>query len=204
MLKKGVSSRHLHLAPHRGKRLEDNKEIEITDRDMFDTMTLTKIAGAFCTALLVLVMGGWVADKIYEPGHHGEDHGVAWIETDSGIELAAVIEEGPSFGEFYAVADPAKGERVFRKCSACHKLEDGANGTGPHLFGIVDRAVGSVEGFGYSGALVAVAESWTVVELNEFLEKPKQYAPGTAMGFNGLPKAEDRANLIAYMATFAQ
>jgi cytochrome c len=90
---------------------------------------------------------------------------------------------------------------VFGKCKACHKLEDGANGTGPHLFGVVDRAVGSVAGYGYSGALGAVADVWDADHLNGFLANPKSYAPGTKMGFAGLKNVDDRANLVAYLAT---
>ena len=86
----------------------------------------------------------------------------------------------------------------FRPCSACHAL-DGTDGVGPRLNGVVDRAVGSVDGFGYSGSLVAVAEQWTPENLNAFLESPKGFAPGTAMAYNGMRKIEDRANLIAYL-----
>lgn len=67
--------------------------------------------------------------------------------------------------------------------------------------GVVDRAVSSVEGFGYSGSLIAVAQQWTPENLNAFLENPKGYAPGTAMNYRGLRKIEDRANLIAYLAS---
>ncbi len=91
--------------------------------------------------------------------------------------------------------------KFFGKCKACHKLEDGANGTGPHLWAVVDRVVGSVDGYGYSGALVAVAETWSPENLDGFLENPKKYAAGTKMGFSGLKKPVDRANLIAYLAT---
>ncbi|MEO0991306.1 MAG: cytochrome c family protein, partial [Pseudomonadota bacterium] len=87
-------------------------------------------------------------------------------------------------------------------CSACHKLEDGANGTGPTLYGVVGREADSVAGFGYSGALEQVVDVWSPEHLNGFLESPKSYAPGTSMGFNGLPKIEDRANLIAYLEGF--
>jgi cytochrome c len=109
------------------------------DRDMFDTMTLTKIAAALCSALLVLVLGGWIADKIYSPAHHGEYHGVAWIETDSGDEEEdeAEAEEGPMLDDLLASADLDKGAKVFKKCAACHKLEAGANGVGPHLYAVV-------------------------------------------------------------------
>lgn len=175
---------------------------------MFDTMTLTKITAAFCGALLIFLLGGWLAESIYHVGHddhggHGDDHGpkqaYAIDVPESGA--GAVVEEGPSLEELLAVADASKGERVFGKCKACHKIEDGANGTGPHLYNVVDRAVGSVDGYGYSGALVAVAEIWDAEALDGFLLSPKKYAPGTKMGFAGLPKAEDRANLIAYLQT---
>ena len=168
---------------------------------MFDTMTLTKIAAAFCSALLVLVLGGWIADKIYSPAHHGEDHGVAWIETVSGPSEEIIVEDGPDLAELLAFADLVKGAKTFKKCSACHKLKDGANGVGPHLYGVVNRDVGAVSGFKYSGSLVAVAQSWSADNLNDFLTKPSKYAPGTKMSFNGLSKPSDRANLIAYLGT---
>jgi cytochrome c len=168
---------------------------------MFDTMTLTKIAAAFCSALLVLVLGGWIADKVYSPASHGEDHGVAWIETDSGNADDVAVEEGPVLADLLASADLEKGAKTFKKCAACHKLEDGKNGVGPHLYGVVNRAVGSAAGFNYSGSLVAVAQVWSQDNLNGFLTKPSKYAPGTKMSFNGLSKPEDRANLIAYLET---
>jgi cytochrome c len=175
----------------------------MTDRDMFDTMTLTKIAAAFCSALLVLVLGGWIADKVYSPASHGEDHGVAWIETDSGNadDVEVEVEEGPVLADLLASADLEKGAKTFKKCAACHKLEDGKNGVGPHLYGVVNRAVGSVDGFNYSGSLMAVAQVWSQENLNGFLTKPSKYAPGTKMSFNGLSKPKDRANLIAYLET---
>lgn len=200
--KKGVWSRLLYLATGGGKGLEVCQILTNTERDMFDTMTLTKITAAVCSALLVYVLGGWIAGLIYSPGHHGDDHGQAYvIDTGASEDAGAAVEEGPVFAELLAVADVAKGERVFKKCAACHKLDDGVNGVGPHLYGLLDRAVGSVDGYGYSGALVKVADTWSAENLNGFFEKPRSYAPGTAMGFAGLKKPEDRANLIAYLAT---
>lgn len=107
-------------------------------------------------------------------------------------------EEGPDFATLLASADPGKGERVFGKCKACHKV-DGTNATGPHLDGVVGRPIDSVDGFAYSGALEQVGEVWTPEALNHFLISPKAAAPGTKMTFSGLPKAEDRANLIAWL-----
>ncbi len=94
---------------------------------MFDTMTLTKIAAAFCSALLVLVLGGWIADKVYSSASHGKDHGVAWIETDNGNAAEVAVEEGPVLADLLASADLEKGAKTFKKCAACHKLEDEKN-----------------------------------------------------------------------------
>lgn len=170
---------------------------------MFDTMTFTKIIGGFCGALLVFLLGGWAAEALYHTGGgHGEDHAAQGYvieveEDDSGADAEVEI----AFADVMATADAGQGERVFGKCRACHKLDDGANGTGPYLYGIVGRAVGAADGFGYSGSLVAVADVWSPENLNAFLENPRGYAPGTTMSFSGLRDVEDRANLIAYLST---
>ncbi|GAW33140.1 cytochrome c-552 [Roseovarius sp. A-2] len=168
---------------------------------MFDTMTLTKTAGAFCGALLIFLLGNWAAESIYSMGGgHGEDHAQGYV-VDTGEDDAAgeVADEAPDMAAIFASADASKGERVFNKCKACHVLEDGANGVGPSLYDVVGRDVGAVDGFGYSGALSEAADVWTAENLYAFLENPAGYAPGTSMGFAGLGKSEDRANVIAYL-----
>ncbi|AXI56722.1 Cytochrome c-552 (plasmid) [Pseudoseohaeicola sp. NH-UV-7] len=163
---------------------------------MLDTMTFTKIAGGLCAALLIFLLGKWAADILYgDHGHHEQSY---VIETgdDEGGEAE---EAGPSFDELMASADIEKGAGVFRKCSACHKLEQGANGTGPYLYGVVGREKAAAEGFGYSDVLASMDGAWTPENLDGFLEKPKDYAPGTTMAFAGLKKPQDRADLIAYL-----
>ena len=169
---------------------------------MFDTMTMTKIIGGFCGAFLIFLLGKWVAEEVYHVGASGHgDHATQGYVIDTGEDHAAAeVSEGPDFAEIYAAADAGKGERVFNKCKACHKV-DGSNGTGPYLNGVVGRAINSADGFGYSGALAAMCEAWTPEALNTFLENPKGAAPGTTMGFSGLGKVEDRANVIAYLAS---
>jgi len=162
---------------------------------MFDTMTLTKIGGAVFGSLLILLLGKWVAEEIYHMDSHGEAAYVIEVEDAAPAEEAAEI----SIEEMMASADIGKGAKVFRKCSACHKSEVGDNGVGPYLYGVVGREVASADGFGYSGALAGLGGAWNAAELNGFLEKPKEYAPGTTMGFAGLKKSEDRANVIAYL-----
>ena len=170
---------------------------------MLDTMTLTKIMGGLCGAFLIFLLGNWVAEELYHVGGGHGDHKQAYI-IDTGVEeVSSSDEEGPDFATLLAAADVGKGAKVFGKCKACHKLEAGANGTGPHLYGVVDRAVGGEAGYTYSGSLVAVADVWSPENLNGFLANPKTYAPGTKMGFSGLKKDIDRANLIAYLTTIA-
>jgi cytochrome c len=170
---------------------------------MFDTMTMTKTIGALCGTFLAFLLGGWVAELIYHGGGgHGDGHDQAYVIPVEDGEVPEDVPAGPPFEEVFAMADAAAGEGAFRPCAACHKV-DGTDATGPHLNGVVDRAVSSVAGFGYSGSLVAVAETWTPENLNGFLENPKGYAPGTAMAYNGMRKIEDRANLIAYLATLS-
>ncbi|WP_386683610.1 c-type cytochrome [Loktanella sp. R86503] len=173
---------------------------------MFDTMTMTKVVGGLCGTFLVFLLGGWAADIIYvggEGSHDGEHAEQAYLievpESGAAGEAAPAEEEVP-FDVAFAAADAGAGEGVFRNCRSCHAL-DGANGVGPHLDGVVGRAVDAVDGYAYSGALEQVADVWSEENLYNFLQDPAGYAPGTKMSFKGLAKPEDRANLIAYLAT---
>ncbi|MBF9033088.1 c-type cytochrome [Rhodobacterales bacterium HKCCE2091] len=114
----------------------------------------------------------------------------------AGSGLAA---PGPAAGE----GDPARGETLFRPCAACHMIGPGAvNRIGPHLNGILDRPIASVEGFAYSDAMSeagAGGRAWDDTALDNFLAAPRNYVPGTAMVFRGVHDAGDRADLVAYM-----
>ncbi|MCU0827180.1 MAG: c-type cytochrome, partial [Tabrizicola sp.] len=138
---------------------------------------------------------------------HGGDHGEELAQAytiDTGEEAAPAEDAGAEAVDFATVlasADAAAGEAVFRKCASCHKL-DGTDGVGPHLNGIVGRNHAAVAGFDYSEANLALAaEPWTPEAINAFIENPKGYMPGTKMAFPGIAKVEDRANLIAFLAT---
>ncbi|THD83829.1 cytochrome c family protein [Aliigemmobacter aestuarii] len=170
---------------------------------MFDTMTMTKTIGALCGSLLVFLLVGWAADGLYSTGGgHGEGAEQSYvIDTGAGEATETEAEEVVDVAAVLAAGDAAAGEKVFAKCKACHKV-DGNDGTGPHLNGVVNRAKASSAGFGYSDALAAMSgDTWTPENLYAFLENPKGYAPGNKMSFAGLPKSEDRANLIAWLAT---
>lgn len=173
---------------------------------MFDTMTLTKIVGGVCGALLIFLFGGWAATSIYglgEPGH-GEEHTLAYsvegAEAEAEAEPVEAVAEVP-FDVVFASADAAAGEKVFGKCKSCHNVE-GKDGVGPHLNGVVGRDHGAVEGFKYSDALMAKKGTpWSEEEIYAFLQNPKAWIPGTKMSFAGIAKPEDRANVVAYLAT---
>lgn len=171
---------------------------------MFDTMTVTKAGGALCGALLIFLLGKWAAETLYStaPAHHGDEEVAQAYSIDTGDAggEAAAAEEGPDFATVFAAADAAKGEKVFGKCKACHKI-DGGDGTGPHLNGVVGRPVASIAGFGYSDGMKAHGGDWTPEALETFLANPKGVVKGTKMSFAGLPKVEDRADVIAYLSS---
>jgi len=170
---------------------------------MFDTMTVTKIGGALCGALLVFLLLNWVAEGIYSTeGGHGDHAQAAYvIEVEEAEASSDEPAEEIDVVALIAAADAGKGEKAYSKCKACHKLEEGAHGTGPSLFAIIDRDIAAIDGYSYSGGMAALEGDWTVEALFKFLEKPKDFVPGTKMSFAGLKKSSDRANLIAYLAT---
>lgn len=112
-------------------------------------------------------------------------------------EPAAEVTE-VAFADLTGVA--AAGEKVFVKCKTCHVLEEGVNRVGPHLYGVVGRAAGSVEGFNYSTANSESGITWTKDVLFEYLEAPQDYIKGTRMAFPGIKDAQERADLIEYLA----
>ena len=100
-----------------------------------------------------------------------------------------------------AEGDAAKGEKVYKKCKACHALEAGKNKVGPSLAGIVGQDAGMVEGFKYSPAMKESGLVWDDATLDAFLAKPKEVVPKTRMAFPGLKKEQDRLDVIAYLKT---
>ncbi len=152
-------------------------------------------AGAVGLGLTIVSSMYFGADKHHRPETMG--YPIAGVEAE-----AKDAGEVP-FATLLANADLAKGEATFAKCKSCHTIEaGGANGIGPNLHGVVGEGVGvGAGGFAFSDALKSVGGEWTFDKLNEWLTSPKAFAPGTKMTFAGLPKAEDRANIIAWLNT---
>jgi len=117
-----------------------------------------------------------------------------------GVETSGGADSGPSLETLLQTADIAAGEKVFGKCAACHTInQGGANGIGPNLWATMGKPHAHVAGFAYSDALKSMPGNWDWTNMDAWLTSPRNYAPGTKMTFAGLGKAEDRANLMAYL-----
>lgn len=176
-----------------------------------NSMTLNKIAAAVLLAGVVAMTTGFVTRLIHPAaggGHHGaygEDEKrvlAAYVKEDAAPAAGGPVKPaGPEpIAALLASADLAAGEKVFKKCKACHTVaKGGPNKVGPALYGVVGDDIGSRSGFSYSGAMKDLPGNWDYAALNGFLWKPKTFLKGTKMAFAGLRKPADRANLIAYL-----
>ena len=116
------------------------------------------------------------------------------IKTDEKVDISALM----------ALGDIAHGEKVFKKCSACHSIEaGGGNKIGPALYNVVGRKIAAVEDYKYSKALVEYEKNWSFEELNGFLIKPQKWIKGTKMAYAGLRKEKDRASVILYLNKYS-
>lgn len=165
-----------------------------------DSLEVSKILGAGCVALLVYVGVGEVASAMYA-GHKLETPAYSVEEAEAAP--AAGAEEVVPIAVRLQSADLAAGEKAFGQCRACHSLEqDGRNGTGPGLWDLVNRDIGTHTGFAFSNALTGKAgQQWDWQHLDDFLTRPAAYAPGTKMAFGGIRNPQARANLIAWLNT---
>lgn len=169
------------------------------------SLFFNKLAAALLAVALVILGLTTLGDSLFhaeQPEQFGYPVDLAALEGASGPAEEEV--EGPvDFGVLLASADISAGERVARRCASCHSFDSGmADGTGPHLWGVLGRAVAAVDGFNYSAAMQEYGETtdaWRYENMYNFLESPRRYMPGTAMSFAGLRDQEDRINLIAYM-----
>jgi len=174
-----------------------------------DSFQFNKIAMAFLGTVFVLMGLSIVTETLFHMDKP-EKPGYAIEVSDAGGSHASEEKSGPAYepvSDLLAGADVAAGQKVAKKCVSCHTFEAGGkNKVGPALYGIVNKGLGANGEFGYSAALQAFGEgkSWDYETLNGFLWKPKGFMKGTAMGFAGLKKVKDRANIIAYLRSLAE
>lgn len=167
---------------------------------------VNKIAGAIL-GMATLAMGiGFFSGALVSPkpivkaGYElPDDSGAA-----SGGGAPAAAEKAEPIAKRLAAADAKKGETAAKKCVSCHSFSnDGKNGTGPGLWNVVNRELGKHAGFKYSGGMTAKGGKWDYEALDTFLTKPKDYVNGTSMGFAGVPRGDERANIIAYLRSLS-
>jgi len=167
-----------------------------------DSFELNKIIAAILMVALLVIGLGKIADGVFhvkkpkKPGYQVE------VESQlaSGTSQAAEVVEKIDIVALMASGDVASGEKIFKKCAACHSIKKGGkNKIGPALYNVVGRTVGGVDDYKYSKTLASYGKEWTFEELNGFLKKPASYLKGTKMSYAGLRKEKDRASIIKYL-----
>ena len=168
-----------------------------------DSFEINKIVAAILLVALLIIGIGKISniifyvDKPETPGYVVE---VEQVSTNNSQQKSDSVEEKIDISALMAMGDIATGEKVFKKCAACHSIvKGGKNNIGPALYNVVGRQVGSISDYKYSKALSNYNKEWTIEELNGYLIKPAKWIKGTKMAFAGLRKEKDRASVILYL-----
>lgn len=164
-----------------------------------------KIVGALLATVMFIVVVGLVADDLFQieqPEVKG--YKVEGVEEAATERPVTEVVEGPSLASLLAGASVEKGARVFGRCAACHSIQEGGpNGIGPNLYGIVGLKVAGRANFGYSDALANYGGIWDFELLDAYIENPAETIPNNRMPFAGISRANQRADLIAYLRLLA-
>ena len=171
-----------------------------------DSWEWNKIAGAVLATLMFVLVLDIVIGAVFEvPPPAKPGYIVEGVPTQTASNSAAPVAEAlPDWGTVLPKASVADGQKISARCEQCHDLtKGGPNKIGPNLWGVVDRARASHPGYDYSSAMAAKHDPWSYDNLFVYLKLPAAMVPGTKMTFAGIPSAQDRINLIAYLRTLA-
>ena len=169
-----------------------------------DSFELNKILGAILgTALMTLALN-ITANAIFTPSKPEKPGYDIPVPKQAAPGKAGPAEPEQPLEALLPSSDPKRGEAVAKQCAVCHTFEKGGpNRVGPNLWGVINRPRASVPGFNYSAAMKSKGGTWTYDELYKYLQKPSAMVPGTTMTFAGIPRADQRADLINYLHTLA-
>ena len=167
-----------------------------------DSFEINKIIAAILLVGLLIIGIGKISNLIFYVEKPEKPGYVVEVEQKNNVSvsLETTVEEKVDIAALLAMGDIATGEKVFKKCAACHSIvKGGKNNIGPALYNVVNRQVGIVSDYKYSKALSGYGKNWTFEELNGYLIKPAKWIKGTKMAFAGLRKEKDRASVILYL-----
>ena len=169
-----------------------------------DSFEINKIIAAILLTVLIVIGIGKFTDVLFHVEKPKESaykiEGLEMAPTQASASSEMKAEEKINIAELLALGDIAHGEKVFKKCSACHLVNKGGeNKIGPALYGVIGRKVASKQDYKYSKAMAAYDKDWTFEEMNGYLKKPQSHIKGTKMAFAGLRKEKDRASVILYL-----
>jgi len=164
-----------------------------------DSFEINKIVAALLVVFLVVFGIGKISDMVFQVEKPNTSaYKVELAETDKTKGSSSV--QAVDIAALLALGSVEHGQKVFKKCSACHSIKKGGrNNIGPALYSVLGRNMGALEDYKYSKALIAFGKDWTFDEMNNFLIKPTSYIKGTKMAFAGLKKEKDRASVMLYM-----
>ena len=167
-----------------------------------DSFEVNKIIAAVLLVALLVIGIGKIADLVFfieKPEKAGYKVELPDTENSSQSVKAVEVEE-VDISALLALGTVEHGEKVFKKCTACHVVnKGGANKIGPVLYGVLGRQVAAISDYKYSKAMAGYDKNWTFEEMNGYLRKPQSYIKGTKMAFAGLRKEKDRASVILYL-----